>query len=56
MDTRPEHTTLIDYLQPFLEASGKTKHIPEWIFEVSQGDRDVLDEITVFGLDVDDVL
>ncbi|WWC73781.1 uncharacterized protein I206_107753 [Kwoniella pini CBS 10737] len=42
---------LLDFLTPYIHTGGKKKVIPEWLFEKTSETRDMLDDITMFGLD-----
>ncbi|WWC65745.1 uncharacterized protein I303_108367 [Kwoniella dejecticola CBS 10117] len=43
---------LLDFLKPYINAPGsKKKVIPEWLFEKSTDTKEMLDDITMFGLD-----
>ncbi|WWD04504.1 hypothetical protein V865_002574 [Kwoniella europaea PYCC6329] len=45
---------LLDFLQPYLNGpGGKKKVIPEWLFDKSEETKEMLDDIRMFGLDLD---
>ncbi|OCF62129.1 hypothetical protein L486_01796 [Kwoniella mangroviensis CBS 10435] len=45
---------LLDFLQPYLNGpGGKKKVIPEWLFDKSDETKEMLDDIRMFGLDLD---
>ncbi|WRT69605.1 uncharacterized protein IL334_006594 [Kwoniella shivajii] len=49
-----DRTTLLDFLQPYINGpKGKKKIIPEWLFEKSDETKEMLNDIEMFGLQLE---